>query len=123
MPAQKPHWAAPHWRRWLAVGNRCVVPFNSFLENAPITFEPVWFALHESRPLAFFAGIWTSWTSVRKVKEGETTNDIFAFLKRLATASDDTVETLADVFENLRGRALALVDADVAKREDFPEIK
>jgi putative SOS response-associated peptidase YedK len=30
--------------------------------------------------LALFAGIWTSWTSVRRVKEGETTNDIFAFL-------------------------------------------
>jgi putative SOS response-associated peptidase YedK len=29
---------------------------------------------------ACFAGIWTNWTSVRKVKEGETTNDIFAFL-------------------------------------------
>jgi putative SOS response-associated peptidase YedK len=28
----------------------------------------------------FFAGIWTRWTSVRKVKEGETTNDVFAFL-------------------------------------------
>jgi putative SOS response-associated peptidase YedK len=40
----------------------------------------VWFALDESRPLAFFAGIWTRWTSVRKVKEGETTNDVFAFL-------------------------------------------
>ena len=39
---------------------------------------PVWFALDESRPLAFFAGIWTRWTSVRKVKEGETTNDLFA---------------------------------------------
>jgi CubicO group peptidase (beta-lactamase class C family) len=26
------------------------------------------------------AGIWTRWTSVRKVREGETTNDIFAFL-------------------------------------------
>jgi putative SOS response-associated peptidase YedK len=41
---------------------------------------PVWFALDESRPLAFFAGIWTRWTSVRKLKEGETTNDLFAFL-------------------------------------------
>jgi hypothetical protein len=37
-------------------------------------------SLNESRPLAFFAGIWTRWTSVRKVKEGKTTNDIFAFL-------------------------------------------
>ena len=41
----------------------------------------VWFALSEERPLAFFAGIWTpEWKSVRKVKEGETTNDLFAFL-------------------------------------------
>jgi putative SOS response-associated peptidase YedK len=39
-----------------------------------------WFALDESRPLAVFAGIWTRWTSVRKVKEGETTNDLFGFL-------------------------------------------
>jgi putative SOS response-associated peptidase YedK len=44
------------------------------------TRPPVWFALHETRPLDFFAGIWTRWTSVRKVKEGETTNDLFAFL-------------------------------------------
>lgn len=30
--------------------------------------------------LAFFAGIRTNWTSVIKVKEGETTNDLFGFL-------------------------------------------
>jgi len=30
----------------------------------------VWFALAEDRPLAFFAGIWTIKTTVRKVKEG-----------------------------------------------------
>lgn len=41
---------------------------------------PVWFAFDESRPLAFFADLWTRWTSVRKVKEGETTNDLFGFL-------------------------------------------
>jgi hypothetical protein len=29
---------------------------------------------------AFFAGIWTNWTSVRKVKERKTTSDVFAFL-------------------------------------------
>jgi hypothetical protein len=27
-----------------------------------------------------FPRIWTNWTSVRKVKEGETTNDLFGFL-------------------------------------------
>jgi putative SOS response-associated peptidase YedK len=41
---------------------------------------PVWFAFDESRPLAFFAGIWTRWKSVRKIKEGEIENDIFALL-------------------------------------------
>ena len=73
-----------HWRRWLAAESRCLVPFTSFWEPDNGSYgggAPVWFALGEERPLAFFAGIWTPrWTSVRKVKEGEITNDIFAFL-------------------------------------------
>ena len=76
--------ASPHWRRWLGVEHRCLVPLTSFSENKTLpdgTKPPVWFALNEDRPLAFFAGIWTpQWTSVRKVKEGETTNDLYAFL-------------------------------------------
>ncbi|MCE0498702.1 MAG: SOS response-associated peptidase family protein [Methylacidiphilales bacterium] len=75
--------SSPHWRRWLGIEHRCVVPFTSFAENEKLpdgTRPTVWFALDETRPLAFFAGIWTRWTSVRKVKEGETTNEIFAFL-------------------------------------------
>ena len=75
--------SSPHWRRWLGVEHRCVVPFTSFSENEVLpdgSRPPVWFALDKTRPLAFFAGIWTKWTSVRKVKEGETTNDLFAFL-------------------------------------------
>ena len=59
------------------------MPFTSFSENEVLpdgSRPPVWFALDDTRPLAFFAGIWTTWTSVRKVKEGETTNDLFAFL-------------------------------------------
>ena len=75
--------ASPHWRRWLGIEHRCVVPFTSFSENEVLASgarPPVWFALDESRPLAVFAGIWTRWTSIRKVKEGETTNDLFAFL-------------------------------------------
>ena len=74
---------SPHWRRWRGIENRCVVPFTSFSENevVPDGSRPtVCFAFDEIRPLAFFAGIWTRWTSVRKVKEGEATNDIFAFL-------------------------------------------
>lgn len=75
--------SSPHWRRWLGVESRCVVPFTSFSENEALpdgSRRPAWFAFDQSRPLAFFAGLWTRWTSVRKVREGETTNDIFAFL-------------------------------------------
>jgi putative SOS response-associated peptidase YedK len=61
--------SSPHWRRWLGVESRCVVPFTSFAENEVMpngSRPPVWFALDDSRPLAFFAGNWTRWTSVRK---------------------------------------------------------
>ena len=75
--------SSAHWRRWLVPEHRCVVPFTSFSENEQLpdgSKPPVWFAFDESRPLACFAGLWTRRTSVRKVKEGETTNDIFGFL-------------------------------------------
>ena len=36
--------------------------------------------LDDTHPLACLAGMWTNWKSVRKVKEGETTNDLYAFL-------------------------------------------
>jgi putative SOS response-associated peptidase YedK len=76
--------ASPHWRRWLGVESRCVVPFASFSENEALPDgrkPPIWFALAEDRPLACFAGICAqAWKSIRKVKEGETTNDLFAIL-------------------------------------------
>ena len=75
--------ASPHWRRWLEPRSRCLVPFTSFSEStrrADGKSEPVWFALDEARPLAFFAGIWTGWTCTRKVAEGEITCELFAFL-------------------------------------------
>lgn len=74
---------SPHWRRWLGPESRCLVPFTSFSENELSpggSRQPVWFALSEERPLAFFAGIWTRWTLVRKIKEGEVTADLFGFL-------------------------------------------
>jgi putative SOS response-associated peptidase YedK len=78
--------SSPHWRRWLGVENRCVVPATEFSEYGskrdPETKRlPLhWFALGEDRPLFVFAGIWTRWSSVRKVKEGEVEADIYAFL-------------------------------------------
>ena len=80
---------SPHWRRWLAPPSRCLVPFTSFSEpdQAPGgNRKPVWFALGEERPLAFFAGIWTHWTCVRKKAEGEISCDLFAFLTTEANA-------------------------------------
>lgn len=74
----------PFWQKYLVkTVNRCVVPATSFCEpdQASGSKENTWFALDESRPLFFFAGVWTPQsTSVRKVKEGETTNDLYAFL-------------------------------------------
>ncbi len=72
---------SPHWRRWLGVDSRCVVPFTSFSEWDAGIKAPAWFARDDSRPLAFFAGIWTpGWTSVRKARTGVETADLFAFL-------------------------------------------
>jgi putative SOS response-associated peptidase YedK len=72
--------SSKHWTRWLQPQHRCLVPFTSFSEFNKAYGGNVWFAFDESRPLAFFAGIWTTWTSVRRVREGETTNDLFGFL-------------------------------------------
>jgi putative SOS response-associated peptidase YedK len=86
--------ASPHWRGWLGVENRCLVPFTSFAEPDNGTFggrAPVWFAFDETRPLACFTGLWTRWTSTRKVKEGETTHDIFAFLTINSNAEVDAI--------------------------------
>lgn len=75
---------SPHWRGWLGPGNRCLVPFTSFAENElqlDGSRPPAWFAFDETRPLAFFAGLWVgNWTSVRKVKEGPVRADLFGIL-------------------------------------------
>jgi putative SOS response-associated peptidase YedK len=64
--------SSPHWRAWLNVGHRCVVPFNSFCEYADTKPRktPTWFALEDDRPLAFFAGIWTSWHGRHESQSG-----------------------------------------------------
>ena len=74
---------SPHWRRWTGEAHRCVVPFTSFSENdndSSGKAVPVWFAFDDTRPLAVFAGLWTTWTSVRKLAEGEVTCDLYGFL-------------------------------------------
>lgn len=73
---------SPHWRRWLGPEHRCLVPVTKFAEPRPggRGSGNAWFRLREDRPM-FFAGIWVpDWTSIRKLKDGETTDDLFAFL-------------------------------------------
>lgn len=70
--------ASPHWRRWLGPAHRCLVPLEAFAE--PITGGNQWFTHADAAPM-FFAGIEVrEWRSVRKVKDGETVDDLFAFL-------------------------------------------
>jgi putative SOS response-associated peptidase YedK len=50
--------ASPHWRGWLGLASRCIVPATSFCEYAdtkPLK-TPTWFDLDEDRPLFAFAG-------------------------------------------------------------------
>lgn len=78
--------SSPHWRRWLGVESRCVVPITSFAEPNPAAkieggrTPNAWFARNESRPLMFFAGVWTPWTGVKKVRDGEREFELYGFL-------------------------------------------
>lgn len=79
--------SSQRWKRWLGVQNRCVVPFTRFAEPDPASkieggrTPNAWFASTGDDPLMFFAGLWVrDWTSVRKVKDGLVTLDLFAFL-------------------------------------------
>jgi putative SOS response-associated peptidase YedK len=72
---------SPHWRRWLGPQNRCLVPLDRFAEPRPGKGAGhAWFTVTGDRA-GFFAGIWVpDWTSIRKLKDGETTDDLFGFL-------------------------------------------
>ncbi|RYE51310.1 MAG: SOS response-associated peptidase [Hyphomicrobiales bacterium] len=73
---------SPHWRRWLGPGSRCLVPVDAFAEPRPggRGAGNAWFKPRTDR-LMFFAGIWVPrWTSIRKLKDGPTTDDLFGFL-------------------------------------------
>jgi putative SOS response-associated peptidase YedK len=63
-----------HWRRWLGLPNRCLVPFTSFCEYADTKPKktPTWFALTNDGPLAVFAGIWCTWNGKVESSRGRT---------------------------------------------------
>jgi putative SOS response-associated peptidase YedK len=65
----------------------CRSSFCEYADTKPRK-TPTWFALADDRPLAFFAGIWTSWHGTRGTKanpvEGE--HQLFGFLTTDANA-------------------------------------
>lgn len=76
---------SPHWRRWLGPSSRCVVPFTSFAEPNPTAkveggrVPNAWFAAPTGQIMAF-AGIWTPWKGVKKVRDGERDFELYGFL-------------------------------------------
>lgn len=77
-----------HWRQYLDVANRCIVPVTSFAEPSPKPADKdpetgiqrnYWFATDPDRPLVAFAGLWTKWRGVRKVRDGEQDFELYGF--------------------------------------------
>ena len=71
-----------HWRQWMGVENRCIVPATSFAEPSPRKdtngkTPNVWFALGDDEPLFAFPGIWTRWQGVRRVRDGPGDFELF----------------------------------------------
>lgn len=87
--------SSKHWKRWLGPANRCLVPFTAFSEPDQVggSKQAIWFALSEDRPIAFFAGIWTAWGCVRKIKTGWEDCELFGFL---TTEANDEVGAVHD---------------------------
>jgi putative SOS response-associated peptidase YedK len=88
----------PALTRWEGVAHRCLVPLTAFSEPERLPdgkSRPVWFARNDGEPLAFFAGIWCRWTSVRKLTDGETTNELFGFLTTEANREVGAIHPMA----------------------------
>ena len=70
------------WKGYLGVEHCCLVPLNRFAEPTKLpdgTSGNAWFAVDESAPVVFFAGLWTSWRGTRRKDEGPLDHDVFAF--------------------------------------------
>jgi len=88
-----------HWKPNLRPEFRCLVPVTSFCEydHSSGKAVPTWFALDDSRPLFFFAGIWRSWRGTRGTKANpvEGNHMLFSFLTTDANAEMGAVHEKA----------------------------
>ena len=91
---------SPHWRRWLGPESRCLVPMTRFAEPSPTKdangkTPNVWFELAGEEKLCCFAGLWTPWHGVRKVKDGPGDFELFGFLTTTPNAVVEPVHKKA----------------------------
>ena len=73
----------PHWGRWQAVENRCLVPMTAFSEpDQDLTKSkmPIWFAQNDHPSLAYFAGVWTPHGCVKTIKAGWEEMEVYGFV-------------------------------------------
>jgi len=77
-----------HWQQFVGIEHRCVVPVTSFAEPSPTPGDKdpetgiqrnYWFA-RPDRSLFFFAGFWTRWQGIRKVKDGPGDHELYGFM-------------------------------------------
>ena len=102
-----------HWRQWMGVENRCIVPATSFAEPSPRKdtngkTPNVWFALGDDEPLFAFPGIWTRWQGVRRVRDGPGDFELFGiFTTRpnavVAPIHDKAMPVILRSEEEIRG--------------------
>ena len=82
------------WKGYLGVEHRCLVPFDSFAEPTKLEDSKsgnAWFALSKDMPLAFFAGLRTSWHGTRRKDEGPLDHEVYAFF---TTEPNDVVRPI-----------------------------
>ena len=71
------------WKGYLGAEHRCLVPFNRFSEPTRLADGQsgnAWFALDESEPPLFFAGLRTRWRGMRRKDEGVMDHEVFGFM-------------------------------------------
>ena len=78
--------------------------FSEYERGADGKISPTWFALSEERPLCVFAGLWTTWSVVRKASKGwEADLNLFGFLTTEPNAVVAPVHPKADLTVATRG--------------------
>lgn len=98
-PTEKPNRGATNvrhpwfddWKGYLGTEHRCLVPLTRFAEPTKLddgASGNAWFALDDTEPMTFFAGLWTNWHGTRRKDEGPRDHQVFGFF---TTTPNDVV--------------------------------